>query len=93
MPRWGKPYKDRRDWKEYNEELVIRGRMIFDLDFVQKWDIELKRMNSGKRGSPYLFPESFMSLMVIWHQYLVYRGLEGIARYLVDLGIILYYGD
>jgi hypothetical protein len=34
-----------------------------------------------------------MSLMVIWHQYLVYRGLEGIARYLVDLGIILYYGD
>jgi hypothetical protein len=23
MPRWGKPYKDRRNWKEYNEELVI----------------------------------------------------------------------
>ena len=36
MPRWGKPYKDRRDWKEYNEELVIRGRMIFDLDFVDQ---------------------------------------------------------
>ena len=91
--RWGKPYKDRRDWKEYNEELVIRGKMIFDLDFVQKCDIELKRMNSGKRGSPYLFPESFMKFMMIWKQYLDYRGLEGMARSLVDLGIIPYYGD
>jgi hypothetical protein len=91
--RWGKPYKDRRDWKEYNEELVIRGKMIFDLDFVQKCDIELKRMNSGKRGSPYLFPESFMKFMMIWEQYLDYRGLEGMARSLVDLGIIPYYGD
>ncbi|MCL5791017.1 MAG: IS5 family transposase [Candidatus Thermoplasmatota archaeon] len=93
MPRWGKQYKDRRDWKEYNEELVIRGRMIFDLDFVQKWDAELKRMNSGKRGSPYLFPESFMMFMMIWKQYLDYRGLEGMARSLVDIGIIPYYGD
>ena len=70
--RWGKPYEDRRDWIEYNEELVIRGKMIFDLDFVQKWDVELKRMNSGKRGSPYLFPESFMRFMMIWKQYLVF---------------------
>ncbi|MEM4063821.1 MAG: IS5/IS1182 family transposase, partial [Conexivisphaerales archaeon] len=31
--RWGKPYKDRRDWKAYNEELVIRGTFLFDLDF------------------------------------------------------------
>ena len=72
--RWGKPYKDGRDWKEYNEELIIRGKMICDLDFVQKWDVELKRMNSGKRGSPYMFPESFM---MIWRHYPDYRGLEG----------------
>ncbi|MGP6206672.1 IS5 family transposase [Cuniculiplasma sp. SKW3] len=91
--RWGKQYKDKRNWVEYNEELVIRGRMIFDLDFVQKWDAELKRMNSGKRGSPYLFPESFMRFMMIWKQYLDYRGLEGMARSLVDLGIMPYYGD
>ena len=34
-----------------------------------------------------------MNLMMIWHQYLDYRGLEGMARSLVDLGIIPYYGD
>ena len=72
MPRWEKPHKDKRDWKEYNEELVIREKMIFDLDFVQKWDVGLKRMNSGKRGSPYLFQESFMRFMMIWKQYLVF---------------------
>lgn len=93
MSRWGKPYKDRRNWKEYNEELVIRGRMIFDLDFVHQWNEELKRMNHGKRGSPFLFPGSFMNLMMIWHQFLDYRGLEGMARSLVDMGIMPRYGD
>ena len=70
MPRWGKPYKDKRNWKEYNEELVIRGKMIFDIDFVDQWDIELMKMNRGKRGSPFVFPHSFMGFMMIWHQYL-----------------------
>ena len=93
MPRWGKPYKDKRNWKEYNEELVIRGKFLFDLDFVDQWDSELSRMNEGKRGSPYRFPVSFMQLMMIWHQYLDYRGLEGLARSLVDLGLIPKYGD
>ena len=60
MPRWEKPYKDKRNWKEYNEELVIRGKFFFDLDFVSQWSLELENMNKGKRGSPYLFPESFM---------------------------------
>ena len=91
--RWGKTYRDHRNWKEYNEELVIRGRMVFDLDFIDQWNAELRRMNSGKRGSPYLFPESFMNLMMIWHQYLDYRGLEGMARSMVDMGIIPDYGD
>ncbi len=50
MPRCGKHYKDERNWVEYNEEFVIRGTFFFDLDFVEKWDIELKRMNEGKRG-------------------------------------------
>ncbi|EQD76499.1 transposase IS4 family protein, partial [mine drainage metagenome] len=93
MPRWGKPYKDKRNWKEYNEELVIRGKFLFDLDFVDQWDSELSRMNKGKRGSPYRFPVSFMQLMMIWHQHLDYRALEGIARSLVDLGLIPKYGD
>ena len=47
MPGWGKPYKDERNWVEYNKELVIRGTFFFDLDFV-----DLKRMN-GERGDPH----------------------------------------
>ncbi|MEM4091992.1 MAG: IS5/IS1182 family transposase, partial [Conexivisphaerales archaeon] len=46
--RWGKPYKGRRDWKACNEELVIRGTFLFDLDFADQWDSELKRMNLGR---------------------------------------------
>ena len=34
--RWGKPYKDKRNWKEYKEEPVIRGKMLFDLDFADQ---------------------------------------------------------
>ena len=93
MSRWGKHYTDSRNWKEYNEELVIRGKMIFDMDFTDQWESELRNMNMGKRGSPYLFPQSFMNLMMIWHQYIDYRGLEGMARSLVDMGIIPCYGD
>ena len=93
MSRWGKPYRDQRNWKEYSEEMVIRGTFFFDLDFVGKWDMELKRMNDGKRGSPFLFPESFMRFMMLWKQYLDYRGLEGMARSLKKMHIIPEYGD
>ena len=91
--RWGKPYKDKRNWKEYNEELVIRGTFMFDLDFMEQWNDELNRMNQGKRGSPYRFPESFMKFMMIWKQYLDYRGLEGMARSMKGKGLISEYGD
>ena len=93
MPRWGKPYRDTRNWREYNEELVIRGTFYFDLDFVDQWDLELKKMNRGKRGSPFLFPRSFMMFMMIWKQFLDYRALEGMARNLAKKGVIPYYGD
>ena len=52
--RCGKHRNDERNWKQYNEELVIRGRMIFDLDFTDQWESELKTMNMGKRG-PLIF--------------------------------------
>ncbi len=93
MPRWGNSYKDKRNWKEYNEELVIRGTFLLDLNFAEQWDHELVEMNRGKRGSPYRFPESFMKFMLIWKQYLDYRGLEGMARSMMDLNLIPEYGD
>jgi len=72
---------------------VIRGTFFFDPDFADQWTDELNRMNRGKRGSPYRFPESFMKFMMIWKQHLDYRGLEGIARSMKDSGLIPEYGD
>ncbi|BAB59282.1 TVG0147168 [Thermoplasma volcanium GSS1] len=92
MSRWGKHFKDGRNWPGYNEELVIRSTFLFNLDFVQQWDQEVTNMNRGKRGSPYLFPESFMKFMMMWKQFLDYRALEGMARSLADMKKIPQYG-
>ena len=60
--RWGKKFVDRRNWKEYNEELVIRGEFLLDVDWVKTWDRELEDMNSGKVGAKYEYPESLIRL-------------------------------
>ena len=44
--------KKYRNWKEYNEELVRRGELLFDTDFLVGWRSELKKMNKGKEGAP-----------------------------------------
>ena len=49
-----------RNWSEYNERLVRRGEMYIDLDFIEGWDEEIKKQNEGKKGRPYLYPESFI---------------------------------
>jgi hypothetical protein len=72
---------------------VVRGEFYLDLDFVICWKEELKRMNEGKVGSPFKFPDSFMKWQAIWHQFVDYRGLEGIARKLSKFGLIPEYDD
>jgi hypothetical protein len=52
-----------RDWEGYNEELVKRGLILLDLDFVAGWSRELKAMNEGKEGGRYRYPESFIKLL------------------------------
>ena len=92
--RFGKrTYKDHRDWKRYNEELVVRWTFFLDFSFVEDWGKELERMNKRKRGGQYLFPDSFMRWLAVWHQLVNYRGLEGIARKLSELQLIPYYED
>ena len=36
-----KEYVDRRNWPEYNEELVVRGTFYLNFDFAKNWDKEL----------------------------------------------------
>ncbi len=43
MSRWGKPYKDQRNWPEYNEQLVVRGEFYPDLGFSKNWNSDLRR--------------------------------------------------
>ena len=84
--RWGKKFRDNRDWKKYNEELVVRGEFYLDCSWVKAWNAELRKMNQGKVGAKYVYPESFMKLFAVLHQWIDYRGLEGVALKLVEFG-------
>ena len=50
----------KRNWKEYNEKLVRRGEIYLSLDFLENWDEELDKMNKGKVGRSYIYPQTFM---------------------------------
>jgi len=52
------------------------------LDFLEKWDEEIKKMNKGKRGRPYEYPESLAVFTKILHDciHIRYRQIEGFLR-------------
>ena len=91
--RWGKKRVDNRDWKKCNEEYVVRGEFLLDLEWVKSWNKELENMNEGKRGSPYEFPESLIQLQAVWNQWVSVRGVEGITRKLVETSGLPNYND
>ena len=79
--RWGKKYKDNRDWKSYNEQLVKRGEFYINPRFLSTWNKEIEEMNIRKEGKPYLYPESMIGFLGILHvKSFHYRDLEGIMR-------------
>lgn len=82
--RWGKKLKDNRNWIEYNENLVLRGTFLLDMDWVKSWNKELEEMNKNKIGRKYEYPESLIKLQAVWYQWIDYRGIEGIMRKLVE---------
>jgi len=86
--RWGRKFIDKRNWREYNEKLVVRGEFLLDTKWVGSWDNELAEMNKGKCGKPYAFPESLITLQGVWHQWIDYRGIEGITRKMAEHGIV-----
>lgn len=79
--RWGKKYKDTRDWKVYNEQLVKRGEFYLHPRFLSSWLPEVKEMNIGKEGSPYFYPQSLIEFLTILHaKSFDYRACEGILH-------------
>ena len=69
------------NWASYNESLVRRGEVILDFDIIDGW-YELERMNEGKKGAGYDYPDSFVQLLgyVKAYFHLPYRQTEGVVR-------------
>jgi len=86
--RWSKKFEDKRDWKIENEKYRVRGEFLFDLDFVKSWDNELDKMNKGKRGAPFQFPESFIEWLAVLSQWISNRGLQGVTRRFQMYGLL-----
>ena len=79
-------YIDNRDWSEYNEELVLRGFYYINPEFLYSWNEEIKQMNAGKVGEPYLYPESMIRFLAVLHcKGNDFRTLEGMMRELRDI--------
>jgi hypothetical protein len=71
-----------RNWKNYNESLIRRGEILLDFDVIDSWDSELEKMNQGKEGRKFVYPDSFIKLLGYMRAYfhLPYRQTEGIVR-------------
>ena len=69
------------NWTSYNESLVRRGEVILDFDIIDGWYAELERMNEGKRGAAYSYPDLFVQLLgyVKVYFHLPYRQTEGVS--------------
>jgi len=71
-----------RDWRRINEGLVKRGEILLDLHILDRWNIELEKMNTGKEGGQYVYPEIFIKLLgymrLLFH--LPYRQTEGFLK-------------
>jgi len=96
--RWGKKYKDTRDWKSYNKKLVMRGYFYINPEFLSTWNEELSQINAGKVGEPYLYPESEIKFLSVLHcKGFDFRALEGMIKSLSEqlkyqFPVISYFG-
>jgi len=70
------------DLSSVNEGLGISGEPYLDVAWVDSWDDELRRMNDGKRGRPYAYPESLMAFLRLFQSFLdtPLRQTEGFLR-------------
>src|SRR3989344_5796695 len=80
-------YEDKRDWKETNEKYVMIGYFYFNPAFLLIWNDELAKMNAGKIGQPYLYPESMIKFLAVLHSKFDFRALEGFMRWLSKINL------
>ena len=79
MERWGKPFIDRRDWPVYNRLLVERGALLVNENVMSAWESDLDRLNRGKYGRPFVFPEVLFMWAALLHVVfdMPYRQIQG----------------
>jgi len=82
--RWGKKFKDKRDWQDYNAKLIKRGEWFFDFSFLDSFSQELKRMNKNKVGRPFQYTNSFIEFESKLQPYFDYRSIQGICQSLSE---------
>ena len=75
-----KKYIDKRDWVKYNEELIMRGYFYINPRFLETWNEEIKQMNVGKIGQPYLYPKSMIEFLAVLSPKFDVRALEGVMH-------------
>ena len=80
-------YIDNRDWQKTNEKYVMIGYFYFNPAFLLTWNDELAKMNAGKVGQPYLYPESMIKFLAVLHCKFDFRGLEGFMRWLSKINL------
>lgn len=70
------------NWPRYNKSMVRRGEVVLDFDVIKNWDNELDKINDGKEGALYRYPDSFVQLLGYMRAYfhLPYRQTEGVVR-------------
>jgi hypothetical protein len=66
-------------WSSYNETLVRCREIVLDFDVIDSGNKELETMNDGKKGEPYLYPDSFIELLgyMLIYFHLPHRQTEG----------------
>jgi len=80
-----------RNWSKINKSYVQRGTLYFSLDFLDNWDQELRKMNLGKVGRPFEYPEQFIWFLAVFHYvfHIPYRqsqgAIRGLAKYIPKL--------
>ena len=75
-----------KSWREYNESLIERGRILMDISFLGKDKKEIKNMNKGKVGAPFEYSYTyiqFLAFLKIGFK-ISYRTVQGIVRGLSD---------
>jgi len=84
LERWGKKFKDNRNWQDYNQTLKKRGEWFFDFSFLENFGKELKQMNNNKVGKPYKYSNSFIEFESKLQPYFDYRSIQGMCEALSE---------